>query len=663
MNYADLLIEIGTEELPTQAVQTLGLDFENQMMLLLTKAQIDCSDHAYFITPRRIALKMKIATSTPEKIIEHRGPPISAGQKSAQGFADKFNVPVEQLKTVSTEKGEYFLFHETQAPLETHTILLSIIDQALQALRIKKPMSWGSNTFKFVRPVHWALVLLGDKVLEGTIFGQTIGRDTFGHRFLNNTAIRIDKPENYERILKEQGFVIANFNARRNEIKKQIIALSKAKNLSAIMDEDLLDEVSSIVEWPCALLGEFSEAFLKLPKEVISLTLKQNQKCFVLENEAKQLQPYFITIANIDSTDPKQVISGNEKVVRARLSDAAFFFAQDKKHTLDDRLSILSNIVYQQGLGSMLDKSERIAQIAKQIATQLHVDTDLVGRAGLLCKADLTSAMVGEFPELQGIMGGYYAKEDVATAIREHYQPIGANDKIPSSLEGSILSLSDKLDTLISVFSIGKKPTGDKDPFALRRAAIGVLRIIIEKKLFLDLKDYVNDEVMDFIFDRLEAWLKEQSFQAELFSSVKAIHCTKPYDAYLRVQALQKFIDMPEAASLASAHKRVNNLLSKQKDLHLPVFQASLIEEPQEKALVEAVSAQYHQIADLCTKQDYSAALLLLATLKPELDSFFDKVLVMCENEAVRLNRLALLKTLSDLFLKIADLSYLPVAQ
>jgi glycyl-tRNA synthetase beta chain len=348
--------------------------------------------------------------------------------------------------------------------------------------------------------------------------------------------------------------------------------------------------------------------------------------------------------------------------VRARLSDAAFFFAQDQKQTLEDRLSALAQITFQQGLGSVLDKSERIAKIAKQIAVQLNVDPELVGRAALLCKADLTSSMVGEFPELQGIMGGYYAKDDIAQAISEHYQPIGAHDQIPNSLEGAILSLSDKLDTLTGIFSIGKKPTGDKDPFGLRRAAIGILRIIIEKKLFLDLKDYVNDEVLAFILDRLESWLKDQGFQPELFAAVKAIGCTKPYDIYLRVQALQKFMLMPEAASLASAHKRVNNLL-KQNKVEQSEINDKLLAEPAEKDLANILSKQEQNIAALCTQRDYPQALLNLAEFKPILDAFFDTVLVINPDEHLKQNRLILLKKLNDLFTQIADLSYLPVAQ
>ena len=489
---------------------------------------------------------------------------------------------VEDLEKIKTDKGEYYIFKQAQAMRATESVLLNLIEQAISDLPIKKPMSWGEHTFKFVRPVHWVVVLLGDKVLNGKIFDQAIGRNTYGHRFLNNTAINIDKTENYEDILEKQGFVIANFNARKKTIKNQIESLGAQYKLNPIIEEDLLNEVTSIVEWPVAVVGQFAPEFLKLPPEVISLTLKQNQKCFVLENDAKQLQPYFITIANIDSKNPKQVISGNEKVVRARLSDAAFFFVQDKKQSLEDRLGALAQITFQQGLGSVLDKSERIAKLAKHIAAQLNQDPEPIGRAGLLCKADLTSAMVGEFPELQGIMGAYYAKADIAQAIREHYQPQGPNDQIPASLAGAILSISDKLDTLTGIFSLGKKPTGDKDPFGLRRAAIGILRIIIEKQLFLDLKDYVNDEVLDFMLDRLDAWLKDQGFQGELFLAIKAISCSKPFDIYLRVQALQKFITMPQAASLASAHKRVNNLL-KQNKVEQAEINLKLLVEPAKK--------------------------------------------------------------------------------
>lgn len=658
---SDLLIEIGTEELPTQAVWTLSQAFAENILALLDKTQIAYQDHQVFATPRRLALRVKdIALEIPGKMVEHRGPPVNAAASAAQGFADRFNVSVSDLEKLTTDKGEYFIYKQAQAARDTQSVLLELIEQAIAALPIKKPMSWGEYTFKFVRPVHWALVLLNDKVLDGKIFGQVIGRNTYGHRFLNNTAIAIDKPENYEKSLAQQGFVIADFNARKTLVKQQIEAIAKEYKLNPIIDEDLLHEVTSIVEYPVALIGQFAETFLNLPPEVIGLTLKQNQKSFVLENDAEELQPFFITIANINSTDPKQVISGNEKVVRARLSDAAFFFAQDKKQSLEDRLGALAQITFQQGLGSLLDKSERIVKIAKQIAAQLNVDSELIGRAGLLCKADLTSSMVGEFPELQGIMGAYYAKEDIAKAIREHYQPQGANDDIPTSIEGAILSISDKLDTLTGIFSLGKKPTGDKDPFGLRRAAIGVLRILIEKKLLLDLKDFVNDEVLSFMLDRLEALLKEQGFQSELFAAVRAINCTKPYDIYLRVQALQTFITLPEAASLASAHKRVNNLL-KQNPVKQSDIDPKLLIEPAEKALAEILSSKKQQISTLCADRQYAQALLHLAELKPVLDAFFDKVLVINPDESLKQNRLVLLTHLNDLFIHIADLSYLPV--
>ncbi len=677
---SDLLIEIGTEELPTQAVLGLSSAFAEHFLALLNKFQISFDSHQVFATPRRLGLLVKqIAEHIPSKTLEHRGPPVSAAVQAVQGFADKFKVGVDALSKIKNDKGEYYIYIEAQSAVATSAVILGLLEQALAALPIKKPMTWGTHTFKFVRPVHWLVVLLGDQVLAGKIFDQNISRETYGHRFLHNTAVSIANPMQYETLLETQGFVIASFEKRKNLIQKQIKDLCEKHQLKANIDEDLLDEVTSIVEWPVALLGQFSKEFLALPPEVISLTLKQNQKTFTVTNAAGELQPYFICIANIASQDPMQVITGNEKVVRARLSDAAFFFAQDKKQTLEDRLNILSMIIYQQGLGSLLDKSERIAKIAKQIAKELKLDEALIGHAALLCKADLTSAMVGEFPELQGIMGSYYAqyekqKPELVSAIREHYQPIGASDAIPNSICGAVLSMSDKLDTLISIFSIGKKPTGDKDPFGLRRAAIGVLRIIIEKQLFLDLKDYTvisseakqsrldSNEVLDFILDRLDSWLKDQGFQTELFASVRAIHCTKPYDIYLRAKALQKFITMPEAASLAMAHKRVNNLLKQNKIEQVQIDQNKLVL-AEEQALVKLVNAIEQQVQNLSQNQRYSEALMHLASLKPALDAFFDHVLVMDKDEVLKNNRLAILKKLHDLFTQIADMSYLPVAQ
>ncbi len=687
----DLLIEIGTEELPTHAVEPLSLAFAQTLLTLLDQKQIDHQLHYVFATPRRIGLLIKsVASATPAQMIEHRGPPKSAAfnaqgapTPAAIGFAQRFNIEVQDLATISTEKGDYLIYHQQQAPLATETLLLGLIEQALNGLPIKKPMSWGAHTFKFVRPVHWALVLFGDKIIPGKLFEQKISNQTRGHRFLHNEFITIDKPEHYAKRLFEQGYVVANFAARKNLIQEKMTALAQAHQLHVVVDEDLLTEVTCLVEWPVALLGQFDPRFLSLPPEVISCTLKQHQKTFVLVNAAQQLQPNFISIANIESKDPQQVIKGNEKVVHARLSDAAFFFAQDKKLTLEQQLSKLAKVIFQQNLGTLLDKSERIAGLMPIIAPLLKLDTDTMKHAALLCKADLTSFMVNEFPELQGIMGAYYAHYEqqdalIVSAIREHYQPQGANDTIPYTLSGTALSIADKIDTLAGIFALGKRPSGDKDPFALKRAMIGILRMIIEQQLPLDLKklfstaltlqpvtinhDAILSELLTFAWDRLEALLREAQFPPGILQCVTATGCTKPYDMYLRLTALKEFMPKIEALSLASAHKRVNNLLAKQSGDLKQVVNPNLLQEDQEKELAQLIHKQHDELLRLCQQQNYAAALLRLAELKPTLDAFFDKVLVLCEDEALKQNRLALLRQLNALFLIMADFSHLPVA-
>lgn len=693
MNTADLLIEIGTEELPTQAVDTLSQAFAKNMLAQLDKAQIAYENYFVFATPRRMTVFIKnVAKQTRAQTIEHRGPPTAAAFKqdgaptpAAQGFADRFGISVADLAKVQTDKGEYLVFKQQQAPVATLSLLLNFIEQALHTLPIKKPMQWGDHTFKFVRPVHWVLGLLGDEIIPGEIFGQTIGRTTRGHRFLNNTAISIDKPEHYAKILYEQGFVVANFAARETLIKEKITQLAQAQNLTPVSDEALLHEVTCLVEWPVPLMGSFDKRFLALPQEVISCTLKQNQKTFVLVDDKNQLQPLFIAVANIASKDPVQVIRGNEKVVHARLSDAEFFFAQDKKQTMQDRLVKLSDVTFQHGLGHLAAKGKRISDLAQEIAIRINPQEAFlleIGLAGLFCKADLVSAMVGEFPELQGIMGGYYAEFEklggaIASGIREHYQPTGANSQIPETLSGAILSIADKLDTIAGIFALGKKPSGDKDPFALKRAMSGVLRIMLEKELQLDLKDLLSlaaeyqpvankpetlfVDLIQFAWDRFDASLREAQFPPELLNCVTTIGCTAPYDMYLRITALNDFVSRPEAASLASAHKRVNNFLAKQSPAE-NLLNPALFIESQERDLAQILDDKQQTIIDLCAEQQYTEALLQLAQFKPALDAFFDKVLVLCDDEALKQNRLILLKNLSDLFLQIGDLSYLPVA-
>lgn len=680
----DFLVELGTEELPPKSLKRLAEAFLNGVEKSLQEAGLSYAAARYYAAPRRLAVLVDaLDTQQADRTQQMDGPPVQAAfdaegkpTKAAEGFARKCGVTVAELDS-SGPKLRYVQSIPGQAAAQ---LLPGIIDTALAALPIPKRMRWGARKTEFVRPTQWLVMLQGDAIVPGEILSQTADRSSRGHRFHHPDAVRIATPAQYAEQLRGAQ-VIADFAERREMIRSRVEALAAAEQGTAIMPEDLLDEVTALVEWPVPLVCSFEERFLDVPQEALISTMQDNQKYFCLLDAAGKLLPRFITVANIDSQDPAQIVSGNEKVVRPRLTDAEFFFRQDKKNPLEERNTQLANVVFQAQLGSVYDKARRVSGLARFVAGQIGGDADRAARAGLLSKCDLATEMVGEFPELQGIAGYYYAlhdgePEDVALALNEQYMPRGAGAELPSTLTGAAVALADKLDTLVGIFGIGMLPTGSKDPYALRRAALGVLRILIEKRLELDLNSAIavaieqyaqqislaadlQAQVQEFVFDRLRARYEDEGIDVAVYQAVRAIGPASPLDFDQRVQAVQHFRRLPEAEALAAANKRVSNLLAKAEvEVSADIDQA-LLHEPAEQTLASAISEAEQAVAPLAAERQYSAALERLATLREPVDRFFDEVLVNAEDAAVRANRYALLARLRGLFLGVADISLL----
>ena len=681
MSTQDFLVELGTEELPQKALKTLSEAFTQGITDGLTTAGISFASVTSFAAPRRLAVRIEaLQTQQPDTDVEKRGPACKAPEKAVEGFARSCGATLADLEVLSTDKGDYYVFRATEKGQSTTALLPGIVETSLNNLPIPKRMRWGASREEFVRPVKWLVMLMGDEVVPATILGLTAGRKTRGHRFHYNHEIELINASEYESKLLNPGFVIADFAARKAKIEGQIIEAGRTLGGTTEIDPDLLDEVTALNEWPVALTGRFEERFLDVPAEALILSMKENQKYFHAIDSKGNLMPYFITLANIESKDPQQVIEGNEKVIRPRLADAAFFFETDKKRTLESRVENLKNIVFQNQLGTLHDKSVRISALATHIAAELGNDTTKAARAGLLAKADLLTDMVYEFTDLQGLMGYHYALHDgedseVAQAINEQYLPKFAGDNLPESAAGIAVALADRLDTLTGLFGINQPPTGSKDPFALRRASLGVLRIIIERKLDLDLEALIskavaqhNDlpasatvvqQVTDFMLERLRAWYEEKGVAIDSYLAVHAVRPTRPLDFDQRVLAVNAFCKLPEASSLAAANKRVSNILAKNEASGTGNVNQALLSEPAEKALAASVAQLQADLAPLFASGEYQTALNKLASLQTEVDAFFDSVMVMAEDEQVRANRIGLLANLRSLFLQVADISLL----
>ena len=692
MSNRDLLIEIGTEELPPKALLKLSRSFQQEIEKGLGKNNLAFSDTQSFATPRRLAVVVNALQEVQDDIsVEKFGPAVKAAfddegnpTKAAEGFARSCGVTVKDLKEKDDGKVVKLYYASEQKGEATASLLPQIVSDALDALPIPKRMRWGSLRNEFVRPVHWVVLLFGSETVEADILGVHSGNQTRGHRFHMPGDITVNTPGDYEKALSESAYVIPDFEKRQALVRSQVEQEAEKLGANVSIDSDLLNEVTALVEWPVALTGSFDEAFLAVPKEALVSSMKKHQKCFTLEDSDGNICPNFITVSNLESLAPEKVVAGNERVIRPRLADAAFFFNQDKNHSLESRQDKLKTVIFEQTLGTVHDKSARVAGLAAFIAGAIGSDTALATRAAQLGKCDLLTGMVGEFADLQGIMGYYYAlhdgeSEEVASAINEQYMPRFAGDELPQTKTGIVLALAERIDTIVGLFGIGQPPTGSKDPYALRRAALGVLRIIVEKTLALDLSECVANaisqygklpeqenleaKVLDFIFERFRAWYSDEGVSANIFQAVDAVRSSSPLDFDLRIKAVQEFVSLKEAEALSIANKRVSNILAKLDQLPVNPVDASLLNEEAEKTLAEQIDKLLIQVEPMLQGQDYGKALSSMALLQADVDRFFDEVMVNTEDEKVRQNRQSLLHQLRQLFLQIADISLLQTGQ
>ncbi|HHF3475110.1 TPA: glycine--tRNA ligase subunit beta [Haemophilus influenzae] len=687
MTTQNFLVEIGTEELPPKALKTLATSFADNVEAELNQAGLSFDKIEWFAAPRRLAVKvLNLATQQPSKEIEKRGPAVSAAfdaegkpTKAAEGWARGCGITVEQAERIATDKGEWLIHRAKIEGQPTKNLLNDIVANALAKLPIPKPMRWADKTVQFIRPVHTVTMLLGDELIEGEILGVASARTIRGHRFLGEKEFEIQHADQYPQLLRDKGSVVADFNERKAEILAKSQAKATALGGVADIEENLLEEVTSLVEYPNVLAAKFEERFLAVPAEALVYTMKGDQKYFPIYDKDGKLLPHFIFVSNINPEDPTAIIEGNEKVVRPRLTDAEFFFKTDLKQKLVDRLPRLETVLFQQQLGTLKDKTDRIEQLAGEIAKQIGADEAKAKRAGLLSKCDLMTNMVFEFTDTQGVMGMHYARhdgedEEVAVALNEQYMPRFAGDELPKSLVASAVALADKFDTLTGIFGIGQAPKGSADPFALRRAALGALRIIVEKNLPLDLEDLVKKsaalfgdkltnqnvvaDVVDFMLGRFRAWYQDEGIAVDVIQAVLARRPTRPADFDARVRAVSHFRTLDSAEALAAANKRVSNILAKA-GAAIGEINLTACVEPAEKALAEAVLALRTEVQPLIAQGDYTTVLDKLANLRAPVDSFFDNVMVNAEDPALRQNRLAILNTLQGLFLQVADISVL----
>ena len=688
MTQQTFLVEIGTEELPPKALRSLAEAFAANFTAELDNAGLEHGEVKWFAAPRRLALKVAdLSAAQADREVEKRGPAIAQAfdaegkpSKAAEGWARGCGITVDQAERLVTDKGEWLLYRAHVPGQSAQQLLAGMVSTALSKLPIPKLMRWGDKETQFVRPVHTVTLLLGAELIPGTVLGIDSARTIRGHRFMGEAEFTIDNADQYPQILLERGKVVADYQTRKSLIKRDAELAAQQIGGKADLSESLLEEVTSLVEWPVVLTAKFEEKFLAVPAEALVYTMKGDQKYFPVYDAAGKLLPNFIFVANIESKDPQQIISGNEKVVRPRLADAEFFFNTDRKQRLEDNLPRLETVLFQQQLGTLRAKTDRIQAMAGWIAGQIGADVNHATRAGLLSKCDLMTNMVFEFTDTQGVMGMHYARhdgeaEDVAVALNEQYQPRFAGDELPQSLVACSLAIADKMDTLAGIFGIGQHPKGDKDPFALRRAALGVLRIIVEKNLPLDLQTLteeavrlygdkltnakVVDEVVDFMLGRFRAWYQEEGHAVDTIQAVLARRPTKPADFDARVKAVTHFRTLEAAAALAAANKRVSNILAKSNDTLLDHVHASVLKEPAELKLATHLVVLRDKLEPFFAEGRYQEALVELAALRETVDAFFDSVMVMAEDEAVRVNRLTLLSKLRELFLQVADISVL----
>ncbi|MBA6351753.1 MULTISPECIES: glycine--tRNA ligase subunit beta [unclassified Colwellia] len=687
MNTETLLIELGTEELPPKSLKNLAVTFYQQIKDQLDSAGLTYEDIQWFATPRRLAVKVsQLVEKQADKEIEKRGPAIDVAfdaegnpSKAAQGWARSNGISVEEAQRLKTDKGEWLLHRATQTGKTIAELIPAMVNIAVSKLPVPKPMRWGSTRTQFIRPVHTLTIMFGAEIIAGETLEVSSSNVVTGHRFHHEGFVTLAHANEYEDKL-TSAFVQVNYQERQALILSEINKAAQQLDGVALIDDELLEEVTGLVEWPVILIGSFDKAFLDVPAEPLIYSMKDHQKYFPVNDKNGQLLNKFIFVTNIESKDPIQVIKGNEKVIRPRLADAEFFFKTDKSKTLASRLESLSSVLFQKQLGTLKEKSERIASLSAVIAGQIGENTEQAKRAGLLSKTDLMSDMVLEFPQVQGTMGKYYAENDgeapeVAQALEDQYRPRYAGDALPEGNIGCAVAIADKIDSLVGIFGINQAPKGDKDPFALRRAAIGLIRIIIEKKLPLDINtlieesvslygeklsnENVNVQVVDFVLGRFRAYYQEQGISVDVIQAVLANAPTEPLDFEKRIKAVSHFKSLEQAATLAAANKRVGNILAKFSGELYPTFKADLATETQEKALAEAFNEVKATIAPMMLAKDYQAALTELACLKAPIDNFFDNVMVMADDEAIKTNRLTLLNEIRNSFFAIADVALL----
>jgi len=694
---ADFLVEIGTEELPPKALRSLMTAFADALTTSVDDARLEHGGVHGYASPRRLAVLIEqLAGGQADRKTTQKGPPVAIafgddGELTAAGeaFARKCGVEASELSRTSTDKGEWLSCDVTEPGQSTADLMPGLVEKALAALPIPRRMRWGAGDAEFVRPVHWVVLLHGSKAIKASVLGIATGNKSRGHRFHSTGPIEITSPAEYLQTLEERGHVIADFGRRRALVRDGVEAAAKKAGGTVVDGEALYDEVTALVEWPVPITGSFDDGYLSLPREVVISTLTSHQRYFAVADKSGKLLPRFITVANLDSTDPEQVKSGNERVIRPRLADAAFFWDADRRTQLATRQEALREVVYQRGLGSLFDKAMRTANLAAEIATTLGVEPAPVQRAATLAKCDLVTGMVGEFPELQGIMGRYYALSDgeppaVAEAIAEHYLPRFSGDALPASVDGQILAVADKLDTLAGVFAIGKKPSGNRDPFGLRRAALGIIRVLIECDLDLDLTALISTavaaqpgvrangsdpgtdvaaELYTFISERLRRYFLDHDagLATETFDAVLARNPASLVDFSRRLAAVQAFIALEPAASLAAANKRIANILKKADGQGGDAVKEKLLTDPAEIALAKALESARERVAPMLEAREYADVLTALAELREPVDHFFDDVMVMADDKATRNNRLSLLSELRALFLDVADISRLSI--
>ncbi len=686
-----LLIELGTEELPPKSLKSLGEAFNDHILSGLSNAGLiseNPSSHL-FATPRRLAILVdEVAIRQADSMVERRGPAVSAAfddagnpSQAAVGFARSCKVEVSALERMQSDKGEWLVFRREQAGLPASQMVPDIINTALHKLPVQKRMRWGDKEAEFVRPVHWLLILHDSKIIETTLLTVTSSNKTSGHRFHHPDILTVATATDYEDTLEQSGYVMPDFDRRRDAIIEQVKKLAADKGGNALIDPALLDEVTALVEWPNAMPGQFDKQYLQVPQEALISAMQDHQKYFPVVDETGRMTSSFIFVSNIESINPSSVCRGNERVLNARFSDARFFWDTDRDQSLDSQVDRLKSVVFHNKLGSVYDRTLRVQKLTGQIADLLGTDSSLAARAALLAKADLLTGMVSEFPDLQGTMGRYYAleqgeKREVAEAIGQQYLPRFAGDDLPVSATAQALSIADKLDSLCGIFSIGEIPTGDKDPFALRRAALGVLRIMIEQELDLDLRHLlvlaasaygldevkavaVAEQVFSFMLDRLQAYYLDKGYSSRQINSVLLRRPTRPIDFNARLLAVNAFGKLEEAPALAAANKRIQNILRKAGTDDFGKVDAEMLKESEERALYEQINELSIEVDGMFNRGEYTAALSRLASLRTVVDRFFDKVMVMDEDPSLRANRLALLATLGEMFLRTADLSEL----